>query len=365
MNDHKPARVMHFIHSLKAGGAERQLGYLIQGSDPGVLTHAVCCFNDEGKEELYSQAEIYKLDRRHKYDFKFREIYQVLSDWNPDIVHNWLSNVLVNSFIPARWFGKSIFVSSYRSTVKLTTVFRFFVAILVLLSDGLVSITAPENLFFPFRQIFQLKRGTTIPIGIPVKEIAAAEPIPLTDIRSSSGDQLLLFVGRLSPEKNIPLLIQGVGRLAGDYPGLKLLLCGEGPEREQLLDIALELGIAERVSFLGYREDIYPIMKACHLLVLPSFREGMGNVLFEALAAGLPAVASKIPALEYWFKDQEIVSLFDPHSLDELTDCIRRELERPAGEKEHRREEAQRLVDGLDIDVMVRKYTDFYHSLYQ
>jgi glycosyltransferase involved in cell wall biosynthesis len=234
-----------------------------------------------------------------------------------------------------------------------------------LLDDALVSITAPENLFFPFRQIYKLKRGTTIPIGIPVKRITNAEPALLTGIRLSVADQFMLFVGRLSPEKNISLLLQSLHQLSGEYTRLRLVICGEGRERTRLEDQARQLGISDKVHFIGYREDVYSIMKACDLLILPSLWEGMGNVLFEALAAGLPAVASKIPALEYWFEDQEIVSLFDPHSLDELTDCIRRELERPAGEKEHRREEAYQFVKELDIDVMVRKFTDFYTELRQ
>jgi glycosyltransferase involved in cell wall biosynthesis len=135
--------------------------------------------------------------------------------------------------------------------------------------------------------------------------------------------------------------------------------------RDQLTNQVHNLAIEEQVSFLGYQEDVYSVMKACDLLVLPSFREGMALVIFEALGAGIPVVASRIPALESWFKDQEIVSLFDPYSLDEITACISRELQRPDAQKVQRRLAADRLVTGLDIDVMVGKYTDLYFDLLQ
>ena len=363
MSESNPVRVMHFIHSLKAGGAERQLGYLVQSSDPAKLTHAVCCFNDEGRAELYSRAEIFKLDRRHKYDFKFREIYQLLKSWNPEIVHNWLPNVLVNSFFPARWYRKAIYVSSYRSAVKLNSPQRAFQALVYLFSDRLISITAEVGLFFPFRQIFRLKKGSFIPIGIPVDRIARAEPGLPDGLQTDPDQKLLLFVGRLSPEKNIPLLLQAMQGLSRGNRDMKLLICGEGRERERLAKTACDLGLEDQVDFLGYREDIYSIMKACDLLVFPSLREGMGNVLFEALAAGLPAIASNIPSLAYWFGNQEIVSLFDPSSRDELSTCIRRELDRPEDQRAQRRDDGLRLVRGLDISEMVRKSTEFYLGL--
>jgi len=269
----------------------------------------------------------------------------------------------VTSFFPARWYGKTVFLNSYHSVVRLDSLQRIFQALVYLLGDALVSITPPDRLFFPFRQIYDIKNGCFIPNGFPVKRIVNAEPALPAGIQSDPDETLLLFVGRLSPEKNIPLLLQSMQRLSGEYRGLKLVLCGEGRSRDLLQKQVHDLAIDKRVYFLGYQEEVFPIMKACDLLVLPSFREGMGNVIFEALAAGLPVIASKIPALEYWFGDREIVSLFDPFSVDEISACIRKELQRPEDEKDQRREAGQRLVSGLDIAVMVRKYTDLYIRL--
>ena len=365
MSGHNPVRVMHFIHSLKYGGAERQLAYLVQHSDPQKIRHAVCCFNEDGREILDPHCDLFPLDRKNKFDFKWREIYKLISDWEPDIVHNWLRNVQVNSFFPARWYGKTIYLNSYRSAVKLDSLYRVFEVLVHLLGDALVSITAGENLFFPYRQIYHLKKGSFIPIGIPAKALRGAQPALPENVTSQPDQTLLLYVGRLAPEKNIPLLLQAFQCLLGEYKGLRLLICGDGQDREKLLELTRNLGIGEGVTFLGYQEDVYPIMKACDLLVFPSFREGMGNVLFEALAAGLPAIASNIPSLAYWFKDREVVSLFDPYSLEELTACIREELQRSDDERNQRRQETDSLIAELDVDTMVRKYTDLYRNLVQ
>jgi glycosyltransferase involved in cell wall biosynthesis len=173
----------------------------------------------------------------------------------------------------------------------------------------------------------------------------------------------LLYVGRLSSEKNIPLAIKGVKRLSREYKGLKMILCGEGPARESLGKLARDLDVENRIFFLGYQKNIFSIMKACDLLVLPSFREGMSNVLFEALAAGLPVIASKIPPHEYWFKDRNIVSLFDPYSITDICEKISTEIHRPDVEKEFRRKEAEKLVRTLDVSVMGQRYADYYVKL--
>ncbi len=363
MSDHKPVRVMHFIHSLKGGGAEQQLSYLLNYSDPAKLAHAVCCFNAEGIEDLPSRWDIFELDRKCKYDFKYREITQLLISWKPDVVHNWLPNLLANSYLPARLYGKAIYIASYRSAVKLNSVYRILQALVYMRCDALVSNVPSGSLFFPFQQFFQHKKGSFIPNGIPFNTISKADPALPDGFRSDPNDFVLLFVGRLSPEKNIPLLLEGLSRLSGEYNGLKLVICGRGRVEDLLKKKTRDLGIDDKVIFLGYQEDVYAIMKACDLLVLPSFREGMSNVLFEALAAGIPAIASRIPTHEYWFGDRLLVPLFAPGSVEEISRCIVQEMNRSNNERKERREEAQLFVSKIDIPGMVDRYTDFYHDL--
>lgn len=103
----------------------------------------------------------------------------------------------------------------------------------------------------------------------------------------------VMFTGRLHPQKNL-------GRLLDAWPivasrtSANLILVGQGPEQERLEAQAAELGIRDRVQFTGALNDPADILRAADLFVLPSVAEGMSNSLLEAMATGLPCVASGI-----------------------------------------------------------------------
>lgn len=104
---------------------------------------------------------------------------------------------------------------------------------------------------------------------------------------------LLLFVGRLVPEKNLPLLLDALSRLPSAQRPM-VWLAGEGPERVRVESLIVSLGLGDSVSLLGERSDARSLMQAADLLVLPSREEGLSNVLLEAMAVGLPVIATAV-----------------------------------------------------------------------
>ena len=101
-------------------------------------------------------------------------------------------------------------------------------------------------------------------------------------------------VGRLVPIKNYPLLLRAFAnvRQAG-YP-VSLMLVGDGSERAALQQLASELSITEQVIFTGQQHNIAAHLQAMDIFVLPSFSEGLSNTLLEAMACGLPVLASDV-----------------------------------------------------------------------
>ncbi len=105
-------------------------------------------------------------------------------------------------------------------------------------------------------------------------------------------NKILLNVGRLSEQKNQEFLLDAFARVAERDGEYRLLIVGEGGLRKRLLKQAERLKIVDKVMFLGNRNDIPAVMQACDLFVLPSLTEGLGIVLIEAQASGLPCIAS-------------------------------------------------------------------------
>ncbi len=109
------------------------------------------------------------------------------------------------------------------------------------------------------------------------------------------GPFTLLFVGRLVPRKGVRYLLEALAKLLADHPETRLILAGEGPERQSLEALCGRLGLAENVTFLGHIEhtELPKLHHQASVFVLPAIREGMSNALLEAMASGLPVITTE------------------------------------------------------------------------
>ena len=137
----------------------------------------------------------------------------------------------------------------------------------------------------------------------------------------------LLFVGRLAPVKGGFVLIAALAQL----PDVTLDIVGDGPSREALAERAAALGLADRVVFHGYMDEtgVRDRLAAADVFVLTSFAEGVPVVLMEALAAGVPAVATRIAGIPELIDDGVTGLLVPPAEPTATADAVRRLLDDP------------------------------------
>jgi GalNAc-alpha-(1->4)-GalNAc-alpha-(1->3)-diNAcBac-PP-undecaprenol alpha-1,4-N-acetyl-D-galactosaminyltransferase len=102
-------------------------------------------------------------------------------------------------------------------------------------------------------------------------------------------------VGRLEVLKGFDLLLEAFARIAASHPYWSLRIVGDGPDRDAFISQAAALGVAERVEFAGRAANVFPLLAAADLYVLPSRTEGFPNALGEAMAMGLPVIAFDCP----------------------------------------------------------------------
>ena len=116
---------------------------------------------------------------------------------------------------------------------------------------------------------------------------------------TSKREDVILFVGSLIERKGVRYLLAAMPAVFRSLPHFRLVLVGDGPQDQMLKGLAEELGISDRVSFLGFQsqEEVRAWMQRTKLLVLPSLEEGLGVVLLEALACGTPVVASHVDGI--------------------------------------------------------------------
>ncbi|HVA26080.1 MAG TPA: glycosyltransferase family 4 protein [Chloroflexota bacterium] len=140
-----------------------------------------------------------------------------------------------------------------------------------------------------------------IPNGVDLPLRGVAGPRAGTDASlDAQHDKWIAFSGRLVEQKGLTYLIEALPGIARAVPGVRLKLIGDGPLRPRLEALARELGVAERLTITGWatREQVLEHLRQATVFMLPSLDEGMSNALLEALAGGLPAVATNISGNE-------------------------------------------------------------------
>jgi len=171
----------------------------------------------------------------------------------------------------------------------------------------------------------------------------------------------ILSVGRLSPEKNLSAVMRATASLGADVSGpgtaVTLTLVGAGPLEAALRSEADHLGLGERVEFRGIvgQPRLPEVYGTADAFVLASFTEGHPKVLLEAMACGLPCMASDCAGNRSLITDGETGLLFDPHRPEELARCLRRVLDDPALARRLGGAARELIVSRYDLSALVAR----------
>jgi glycosyltransferase involved in cell wall biosynthesis len=206
---------------------------------------------------------------------------------------------------------------------------------------------------------FGPERRFCVPNGFPVRDVT-----PRADYRGRSG-VLVLYAGRLDEQKDVSTLLEAMARAsrAPEGAGVRARLLGDGPDREKLESRARDLGITETVEILGRVDDVPSHLREADIFVLPSLSEGISNALLEAMAHGVPCVASRIPGNADLVIDRETGILFEPRDAGALAGAVL-DLAADSALRERLGRAGRELVEErFDIDSVAGKYAEMYREL--
>jgi glycosyltransferase involved in cell wall biosynthesis len=181
---------------------------------------------------------------------------------------------------------------------------------------------------------------------------------------AASPDRILLgSVGRLSQEKGFVPLIQCVSELQREGYPIDLWIAGDGPQRADLEKLIGEQGLGGSVRLLGQQENLHPFYQAMDSFVLNSIREGLPNVLLEAMAFGTPVIATAIAGIPHLVRDGQHGRLIQADSPAQLKSAILEFLKDPQLFADMSSKARERIQDEFSFDRRMEKVADIYRKI--
>lgn len=244
-------------------------------------------------------------------------------------------------------------------------IYKTIEKILARFTDAIITINKED---YEAAQSFKLKKGGKVyyvpGVGIDTAQfsnISDSERARLRQELSVSDDEFLVIsAGELIARKNIETSIRALADAKNKK--IKFAVCGMGPLIESLQKLAKNIGVFDRVLFLGFRKDIPNLFRAADAFLFSSFQEGLPRCTMEAMAAGLPCIVSKIRGNVDLIEENKGGFLCSPHSSGEFASALD-ELSRNAEMQRSMGEYNQKAAAAFDVAHIKKEMLKIYQKV--
>lgn len=361
-----PTPIALCITDLDPGGAERALVQLVTRLDRSQWDPVVYCLGPRAPlaDTLESAGiKTHCLNATRRDIFVIRRLAKLLKQQRPALLQTFLFHANIAGRYAAFFAQVPITVSGIRVAerdqkwhLRLERLTRRRATHHVCVSQAVAEFTKQE-LQLPDEAV------TVIPNGVDIGTITSAPVANLAPFGIPPGAQTLLFVGRLHPQKGVSFLLEAFRAISQKRPDLHLLIVGSGPLENEVTEFVRRNTLESQVHLAGHRSDVPSLMKAATALVLPSLWEGMPNVVLEAMAAGLPVIATAVDGTIELIENEKTGWLCSPGSQDSLQQAIECVLDQPDRARALADAAQQMVSHRFTWDATVSAYSQLWRSL--
>ena len=367
--DHGEPLVLHLVASSGVYGIERALLNLLPALNRAGRASGLACMAGRGDagarvgefaEDLGVPVWYAPLDGRLNPRGLFR-LHRTISSRRPQLIHchGYKATILGGAIsfeqrrpAVATYHGEA---NKVLDMPQLSTYLAFETLVLRKLR-GVIAVSEPIRRELLLRRVPE-RRVAVIPNGIDAHSTNEPAVAALVPTRFAPA---LLVIGRLIREKNIGLALEVLARVRERHPAAGLVVAGDGPLRRELEEKAGQLGVAEWVRFLGFVENAGGLLSRCECFLMPSSTEGLPIALLEAMAAGVPIVASGVGGIPAAVRHNLEALLVPPADGERLFRAVDAVLSDPDLSGAIGAQARQRFASEFTADLMASRYAAFY-----
>ncbi len=366
--------VLHLITELNMGGAQQALFRLLAGMDRQQYQPiVVCLYNGRGEvAQQIRQLDIPVIDLEMQPKWRLDAVwrlYRLIQEEKPVILHVWMFHANILGRIVGRLNRVPIVIIS-RRTQNLDGVGREWMnRKLSGWSDATITVSECVRQVEIAQARTDPAKVITVHNGIEVDRYrqidASVRDRIRRELKTPNEALVIASVGRLHPVKGFANLLTAVQSVRARFPDVFLWLVGDGELRIRLEAQARQLGLDDVVVFTGTRLDVPEILTAVDIFTLASHVEGMPNAILEAMAAGLPVVATQVGGVPEIVVDGQTGLLVPPADNTALAQALLKLLEDVSLRQRFGLTGRQRVREQFDITVTRQKTVDLYGRLLQ
>lgn len=370
----QPRRVMLMTDEMEVGGSQRQIVQLALGLKARGVTCAVLYFINPSflVEQLQAAGiETIRVNKTARVDPGFvRRLRQAIRAWAPDVVHCYsftaeLWGAIACRLLPAR--ERPVLISSVRGTYEWYGRNQWRMKRWVSSQSASIISNSREGAEYAARQMhWPMHHFHVVHNGVSVTEPDAARVDLLRQhYLQNTFDTLVLFVGRLVEHKNLPRLLQAFAQVVKQRPRTRLLLAGSGPLHDALAAQIGQLGLQDHALLLGEQSEVPALMEAADLAVLPSLREGLSNVVLEAMALGRAVLSTPVGGIPQAIDNGRHGVLVEPTDTDALARALLTLIDDPALRERLGRAAQHKVLEQYSPPAMVSAMLKEYSRVSQ